>query len=36
MLCCTSNVKPSNELQLALLICVCLLAVLIVVCCRRR
>nr|AXI82022.1 4 kDa protein [Grapevine leafroll-associated virus 3]UVX95262.1 p4 [Grapevine leafroll-associated virus 3] len=36
MLCCSASVKFSNELQLSLLICACLLAVLIVSCCRRR
>nr|AXI82302.1 4 kDa protein [Grapevine leafroll-associated virus 3] len=36
MLCCSASVKFLNGLQLSLLICACLLAVLIVSCCRRR
>nr|ADI49436.1 4 kDa protein [Grapevine leafroll-associated virus 3] len=36
MLCCLAVVKSSNGLQLTLLICACLLAVLIVSFCRRR
>nr|UVX95249.1 p4 [Grapevine leafroll-associated virus 3]UVX95275.1 p4 [Grapevine leafroll-associated virus 3]WNK15189.1 MAG: hypothetical protein [Grapevine leafroll-associated virus 3] len=36
MLCCSAVVKSSNGLQLTLLTCACLLAVLIVSFCRRR
>nr|UVX95236.1 p4 [Grapevine leafroll-associated virus 3] len=36
MLCCLAVVKSSNGLQLTLLTCACLLAVLIVGFCRRR
>nr|ADI49449.1 4 kDa protein [Grapevine leafroll-associated virus 3] len=36
MLCCSTSLEHSNALQLALLVCACLLAVTIALCCGRR